>query len=190
MSATTDPDEPSPVAADVLAQYMPESDHFRPVHLVEAVELQMKWLDAADAWRSMQNRRMLATLVPPDLIGPPAFRRVLSMAMLGAVSIAAELARYYGHPLGEPPGCDHGDGYYYLQAVAPPPPVEEQDWRYLDARVGAQAISMACNGEFESMATILASRLLVTEEPASMLLGLMEVYVATNEAATQGQSSS
>jgi hypothetical protein len=152
--------------------------------MVDAAEMCLEWLDAADAWRRADLHGCVRLLAPPWLRGPEAFFRVAGLAILAVMLTAWELAKVNGHPLGQPGTCPaHGrERFYYLRPLAVS--ADADAGRVANARAAAQALSMAANGDPCSMRTILLARITPEDQgAAAILLLLMEMFVAANDAA-------
>lgn len=184
MSATTEPHDDEPVLPfqllrrpGTIGSYLTE---------VDAVELQMVWLDAVDAYRRHDQDALNNLLLGWGLPEGEKYRRAALMAVLGALMCAEQQAFLVGRRLGVLGQCtQHPEciaaGRQMAYVLAVPVVTDEMLARMPPAmrelatnqRVASQAQLLACNGEFESMSALLSGRMNVRHPSCSQVLGFL-----------------
>jgi len=123
------------------------------------------WRAAADAFRRC-NAQAVADQFSPLLQGEESHARTITMAAVGAILCAQEIARLSGHALGDPAVS------YDLVALTP------DAWDDRNQVCAVQAVSCAANADFGMVADLLCAHIPPNGiEECGVLIELLTIYV-------------
>lgn len=132
------------------------------------------WFNAADALRRGDRSAAADFIAGPPCDDVTCYTRGVTLCVIGASVIAAEIAKLNGHKLGDAPGMYVLQSQHPLGILTP------------DQRCAAQCITYASNGDFEMVADLVNAHHRPDDVAAgcNLLMALMTVYVGITAGAS------